>query len=798
LIFKPLEWNEMMNRSKRPFLPLVTAAFAVACGTTVRAGDSPANEGNIFFERKIRPLFVSHCHECHSEQAKTPQGGLLLDSPAGVRTGGDSGPAVAPGKPEESLLIKAVGYRDSAVQMPPTGRLSQQELDDLTAWVVMGAPFPDTGTVAVSTARTIDFDEGRQFWSFRHFESIEPPRVNDTSWCRRRIDRFLLAEMEARGLGPSFDAERRTLIRRATFDLTGLPPTPDEIDSFVAEAHDDAYERLVERLLGSPRYGERWGRFWLDLARYCDMPEQWAQTTAQAWLYRDWIVQAFNDDLPYDQFVVLQLAADLMPNVDLVDTPALGFLGLSPTYWKELKLDPGVIKTVVAEEWEERIDAVTSTLLGLTVACARCHDHKFDPVASADYYALAGVFASTRQTSQPLLPPVDARRVMAAHEQVQTLNEQVQKLLAQKPATEDSKQEAEKLKAQITEIQQATPHFDAPQAYTVEDASLIVLADGLAATKLEYRPGEPQDVAMQLRGNPAKTGPVVPRRFLTVLSAGTPTPFRQGSGRLELAQAIVGDAAPLAARVIVNRIWRQHFGRGLVDTPSNFGAQGSLPTHPALLDDLAARFVAAGWSLKWLHREIMLSSAYRQSSGFDAAKDAVDPDNRLLWRMHRRRLEVEAWRDAMLSVAGLLDGRPGGAAHELSAADNHRRTLYGLVKRRDLDDLLRLYDFPDATVHSPGRVPTTTPLQQLFVLNSDFMAAQAAALVARLRTEGADDAERVRRAHQLLYGRPATDGQVQVALEFLVTGGDDLAAREDSWRQYAQVLLGSNEFMFVD
>jgi len=783
----------------RPSLfPLVAATFAVAFGTPVLAGDSFANEGEIFFERKIRPLLVSHCNECHSVGAKTLQGGLLLDSSAGVRTGGDSGPVVVPGKPDESLLIKAVGYRDVALQMPPTGKLSQQNLDDLSAWVAMGAPFPDTGAVAVPTARTIDFGEGRRFWSFRPFESVEPPRVDNTTWCKRRIDRFLLAEMEAHGLGPSLDAERRTLIRRVTFDLTGLPPTPDEIDSFVADSLDDAYARLVERLLASPRYGERWGRFWLDLARYCDVPEQWAQTKAQAWLYRDWIVKAYNDDLPYDQFVVRQLAADLLPNAEIDQIPALGFLGLSPTYWKELKLDPGVIKTVVAEEWEERIDAVTSTLLGLTVACARCHDHKFDPVASADYYALAGVFASTRQTSQPLLPPADARRVIAAHEQVQTLNEHVEKLLAQKPATEDAKQEAEKLKAQISEIQRTTPHFDVPQAYAVEDASMLVLADGPAATKLEYRPGEPQDVAMQLRGNPAKTGPVVPRRFLTVLSAGTATPFTQGSGRLELAKAIVGDAAPLAARVIVNRIWRQHFGRGLVDTPSNFGVQGSLPTHPALLDDLAARFISAGWSLKWLHREIMLSSAYRQSSGFNASKDAVDPDNRLLWRMHRRRLEVEAWRDAMLAVTELLDGRPGGAAQELSSVDNHRRTLYGLVKRRDLDDLLRLYDFPDATVHSPGRVPTTTPLQQLFILNSDFIARQAAALVERLKSEGVDDVERVRRAYQLLFGRPATDGQVRVALEFLAAGGDDPVAREGFWRQYAQVLLGSNEFMFVD
>jgi hypothetical protein len=772
--------------------------LAIAFGPTVWAGEPSSDDGNAFFERKIRPILVARCHECHSANAKTLQGGLRLDDVSSVRAGGDSGPALVPGKPDESLLVEAVTYRNVALQMPPGGKLAQQEIDDLTIWVANGAPFPESVTTAAATGRTIDFEQGRRFWSFRPFEPIEPPHVNDTAWGRRRIDRFLLAELEALELRPSAEAARRTLVRRATFDLTGMPPTPDEVDAFLADDDVGAYPGLVERLLASPRYGERWGRSWLDLARYCDVPEQWAQTTAQAWLYRDWVVKALNDDLPYDQFVIRQLAADLLGDACPDDIAALGFLGLSPTYWKELKLDPGVIKTVVAEEWEERIDAVTSSLLGLTVGCARCHDHKFDPIGTADYYALAGVFASTRQTSRPLLPPEDSRQVMAARQQVHTLEERAQKLAAEQGATDESTAEVERLKAEIGQIKQQTPCFDAPLAYAVDDASLLVLADGPDATKLEYRPGEAQDVAVQLRGNPAKTADVTPRRFLAVLSAGTPAPFKQGSGRLELARAIVGDAQSLAARVIVNRVWRLHFGRGLVETPSNFGAQGARPTHPELLDDLAARFVKADWSLKWLHREIMLSSAYRQSCTYDADKYAIDPDNRLLWRMNRRRLEVEAWRDAMLAATGLFDGRLGGAAQELAAADNRRRTLYGLVRRRELDDLLRLYDVPDATVHSPGRLPTTTPLQQLFVLNSGFIAGQAAALVERIKGESSDDAGRIQCAYRRLYGRPATDAQVRAALDFLDQGGSVGAAHDDRWRQYAQVLLGSNELMFVD
>ncbi len=422
-----------------------------------------------------------------------------------------------------------------------------------------------------------------------------------------------------------------------------------------------------------------------------------------------------------------------MPGTQPSDKAALGFLGLSPTYWKELKLAPDVIKTVVAEEWEERIQTISGTFLGLTVACARCHDHKFDPITMGDYYALAGVLASTRLAD---------RRVQIA-----------------------------------TGIEKVA---------AVEDAAQVVLPDGPHKTKVEYKPNEAQDVAMQLRGNPTTLGPVVPRRFLAVLSPESPKPFTQGSGRLELARAIVTEGGTAGRRVVVNRVWKHHFGTGLVETPSDFGTQGARPSHPELLDDLAQRFVANGWSLKWLHREIVLSATYRQSSSARGASGLqTDPDNRWLWRMNRRRLEVEAWRDAMLTAAGNLSLTQGGPALDLDLPANQRRTLYGIVKRRELNDLLRLHDFPDPTTHCPGRLATTTPLQQLYTLNSPFIQQQAAALARRLEQEATTTEGRVQRAYCLLYGRAATEEQLKLAVEFL--GEKPNAA---AWQQYCAGAAG--------
>jgi hypothetical protein len=762
-------------------------AFLFLLATPVAAAE-PTPADRDFFEQKVRPVLVERCHKCHSQEAKKQRGGLLLDSRSAVVVGGDSGPAVVAGEPEKSLLIRAIRYQHEQLQMPPTGKLPAREVAVLEEWVRRGAPFPG-GDGAVKPQTTVNIAEGRKFWSFQPPRTIDPPPVRDAAWPRRRIDNFLLAAMEKRGLAPSPPATRRVLIRRATFDLIGLPPTPEEVEAFVNDKSPDAYEKLVERLLASPQYGERWARVWLDLARYADVLEQWAEVKGQPWLYRDWVVRALNEDVPYDRFVQQQLAADLMPNADPADRAALGFLGLSPSYWKELKLAPDVIKTVVAEEWEERIGAVTGTFLGLTVACARCHDHKFDPVSQADYYALAGVLASTRPADRPL---EDVRFAVTDF-----------RLPAPAPVAP--------IDAAVMAVQSTLgkQQSKAPLAPAVEDASLMVLPDGPHKTKVEYKPGVTQDVAVQVRGNPASPGPVVPRRFLAVLSADPPRPFTQGSGRLELARAIVTEGAPLASRVIVNRVWKQHFGGGLVETPSDFGAQGARPTHRELLDDLAARFVSpaamrsrgeggasetgGGWSLKWLHREIVLSAAYRQASGPDAAKQAADPDNKLLWRMNRRRLEIEAWRDAMLAVSGTLNPQRGGPPADLGDPNNRRRTLYGAVKRRELHDVLRLHDFPDPTAHSAARVATTTPLQQLFVLNSPFVQQQAAALAGRVKGASPVAVEpRVQRAYQLLFGRPATAAQVRLAVEFLTPQNDE------GWQQYCQALLGSNEFLFID
>ncbi|MFO0796153.1 MAG: PSD1 and planctomycete cytochrome C domain-containing protein [Gemmataceae bacterium] len=765
-------------------------ALAVLLFAAVRADGQDA-AAVAFFEKQVRPLLAEHCHGCHSAKANKARGGLTLDSRDALLKGGDTGPAVVPGQPDKSLLVTAVHGARPELQMPPKGKLRPAQVAVFEKWVKDGAVYP--GGIVAAAPPSATSAEARQFWSFQPLRRHPAPAVKDAAWPKKPIDSFLLAALEARGLAPSPAADRRTLIRRAAFDLTGLPPTPEEVAAFETDAAPDAYDRLIERLLASPHYGERWARYWLDLARYADVPESWVTGRGQAWPYRDWVVRALNADLPYDRFVQLQLAADLTPGVAPADLAALGFLGMSPDYWKELQLDVEVIKSIVADEWEERIDAVSSTFLGLTVACARCHDHKFDPISTRDYYALAGVIAGTRQVTLPLLPPAAGAAVRRAEAGVQALEEMGKALKAKRPAPADLKAQLDVLAAEARRLEE-TPGYKVVPVRGVADGHISVVSRGPNATRLEFEDGVGRDIAMHTRGNPARPGAVEPRRFLSVLSAGEPKRFRQGSGRLELANAITTDGAPLAARVVVNRVWKHHFGRGLVETPSDFGRQGERPSHPELLDDLAARFVAAGWSLKWLHREIVLSAAYRQGGAADASKQTADPDNRLLWRMTRRRLDVEAWRDAMLAVSGNLRRDLGGAPQELTDAANRRRTLYGLVRRRDLTDLLRLHDFPDPLTHTAARIPTTTALQQLYALNGPLLRQAAAALSRRVAAdEPAGGAARVRRAYSLLFHRPPTERETILALGFL--GG---APDADAWTRYAHVLLGSNEFLFVD
>jgi hypothetical protein len=748
-----------------------------------------------FFEKRVRPVLVEHCYECHSAGSKQLEGGLLLDSREAVLKGGDTGPAAVSGDVNQSRLIEGIRYKSEELQMPPTGKLPDAEVAVLEEWVRRGLPFtPAEVTSNAGRRREIDIAQGRQHWAFRPVREHDLPFTSVAS----RLDGFIAVALQEQKLTQSGLADRRVLVRRASFDLLGLPPTADDVERFAADKTPDAYDRLIDRYLASPHYGERWGRYWLDLARYCDVAESWREGEASPWLYRDWVVSALNEDLPYDDFVRRQLAADLLPGAQPADNAALGFLGLSPTYWKELKLDHKVIKQVVAEEWEERIEAIGGTFLGLTVACARCHDHKFDPVTQHDYYALAGVLASVRQADRPIIPEELAAPALAARAKVKELQSQVEKIAKEKEPTDEQKAKLVELRSEIDQLKQ-TPCYDTPLAPGIAEASIVVAPDGEHRTKIEYRPHEAQDVAMHIRGNAGNPGPSVPRRFLAVLASDSSDRFDEGSGRRELAEAIVTDAAPLAARVMVNRVWQGHFGRGLVATPSNFGTTGRPPSHPELLDDLAARFIARGWSLKWLHRELMRSATYQQSSRRDDAQHARDPDNVWLWRMMPRQLDVEAWRDAMLAASGELDLTFGGPAIDLDKPENRRRTLYGEVKRRELSSLLRLFDFPDPTGHSAARITTTTPLQQLFTLNGPLLQAQCQRLAERVQREAPeDDDERVKWLYRTVYARPAAEEEVAAAVDYLTSCRQDGMPADVAWKQFCYALLAGNELLFVE
>lgn len=598
-------------------------------------------------------------------------------------------------------------------------------------FVLLGAAGQGT---AAPAGDGIDWRKEQAFWSFHPPRSRPRPAVKHAAWPRQPLDWFVLAPMERRGLSPSPEVDRRSLLRRLTFDLTGLPPTPEDVDSFVRDKNPGAYERVVDRLLASPRFGERLASLWLPLVRYAqDQAHQVGDDTAyfypNAWKYRDWVIAAFNRDLPYDRFVKLQLAADRLPASEVKspdDLAALGLLGLGPKYYDRERL------AVMSDEWEDRVDTVSRTFLGLTVSCARCHDHKFDPITARDYYALAGVFAST-------------------------------KMVNRRP---DGQPEKEGVKAD---------KMDPNTLHVVED-------------------GTPTDLNVFLRGNVENKGPVVPRRFLRILCNGDPPPFKDGSGRRELAEDIASPANPLTARVMVNRMWGMMFGRPIVPTPSNFGHSGIAPTNPELLDDLAARFVKNGWSIKTLLREMALSATYRQSAGADPAKVKRDAANTLLWRMNRRRLTIEQWRDSALFVSGELTD-DGPHSTNLDDPANHRRTVYARISRLRLNDLLAEFDYPDANVHAEKRSVTTTPTQKLFMLNSPFMLARAKAFAARLAGGGPDDVARIRLAYRLLYAREPEPAELKLGRAYLSRPASGEMPR---WERYAQALLASDEAMYVD
>jgi hypothetical protein len=791
--------------SEKPGLLLSLAWTSVVLLVPAGAGNAgetepPFDQQQIdFFERSVRPLLVEHCFKCHSQKSKPLRGNFRVDDRQHLVAGGDRGLSVVPGEPEKSLLWKVVEYADEDLQMPPSGKLSDRDREVIREWIQRGLPMPASGEGGL-LARKERRETGLQHWSFSPLGNHPLPGNRHDDWVRTRVDVFIARKHRQEKLEPSPPATRRELIRRLSFDLLGLPPTIDEVNAFETDRSPDAWQQLVDRMLASPHYGERWGRYWLDLARYTDTTASWLQSTGQAHLYRDWVIDALNRDLAYDRFVALQLAADKVPGAEPGDLAALGFLGLSPTYWKEPRLAKEVIREIVAEEWEERIDAVGRTFLGLSIACARCHDHKFDPITIRDYYALAGVFASTRLVGRSLLPPAEALVVEKAHLRVGEIRQQVARLKEEKKEGAEAQQQLAALEAEIEKLKKTTRHFNQPLAQGVDDASLYVLDDGPDRTRLEYREGESRDLPVFLRGDPATPGELVPRRFLEVFSGEDARPFQHGSGRGDLAHALLSDSRDLVARVVVNRTWMHHFGEGLVRTPSDFGRQGERPSHPGLLDDLSRGFLDHGWSIKWLHREILLSSTYRQSVKYHKANQQRDPENNFLWRMNRRRLDIEAWRDTMLSVAGILDLQMSGPAQLLAEVGNHRRTVYGRVARRDLDTVLQMYGFPPPVSHSPRREVNITAMQQLFVLNGDFIRQRSADLVRRLQPEqGKFSAQVVNQAFILLFHRPADKAEIEMTREYFQQSHE---VSEDSgygrWHQLFQVLLAGNEFAFVD
>jgi hypothetical protein len=778
-----------------------------------------------FFEKKIRPVFVQHCYKCHSAQARKLKGRLRIDTPAGIRKGGQSGPLFVPGKPKKSLLVTMLRHKDRG--MPPDGKLPDSVINDVVGWIERGAalpsevasgPTPRRAAFRISTA-------DRNYWAFQSLKKPAIPKQKaDTD-----IDRFLQARLHAAGLSPAKQADKYTLLRRVSYDLTGLPPTVEQIDSFVADKSPEAFPRVVDRLLASREFGVHWGRHWLDGVRY-------ASDVDKSGRYREWVVRSFNEDLPYDRFVMMQLAGDLLPagtddpakvhvsGAALDGITATGMLSLA--VWEKVARD-----LAVAEIVDSQIDVVGRQFLGLTLACARCHDHKFDPISTADYYGLAGIFFSSKISpgkliaddrlsdeviTVPLLSKADdkhnrllqdrinkltvALRALAGAEHLEKLGCRVDRLAAKVKGTRAAAAKA-RLAAQLAALQEeenkaAAALEPATRARITElrgrianlQKQKIVPAQAMATQEGGVHGSNREkigDATVLIRGDFRRDGRIIPRRFPIILAGERQPRIARGSGRLQLARWIATPDHPLTARVIANRIWQHLFGEGLVRTPSNFGRLGEKPTHPELLDHLATRHVANGWSVKKLIREILLTRAYQQSSSGDPELLKADPGNRLVGRMNRKRLTYESIRDSMLFVSGHL------ALTLAPPARSPLRTTFEQIERTRRNDMRAMFDGPDPKGIIPERADTTTAPQALFMLNNKLVlqAAQRIARAVKSRPTLKTNEARLDYAYRKLIGRPPSTEEKQLTLAYI---------KKASWGNFLQVLLCTNEFMYVD
>jgi cytochrome c553 len=941
--------------------PADESAKPVLAALTADQAKGPA--GDEYFESKVRPILAERCGLCH--QARSA-GGLQMISREALIKGGDSGPAIVPGDPSKSLLLQAV-HQTGEIKMPPKGgKIADDEEAVLVEWVRMGAPWPKSSVAIAKLDGDKITDDMRNWWSFQPLKDPAIPTPKDANWAKTDIDKLVLAKMESKGFKPAPQADRPTLIRRATLDLTGLPPTLEEVKAFVDDKDPNAYEKVLDRLLASPRYGERWGRHWLDVARYADddirgldprgrgfMPMQ------GAYLYRDWVVKAMNEDLPYDKFVKMQIAGDLMEKKPTPDElTATSFLGAAPWIWDQAEPVQGR-----ADERNERIDAVTRGYLGLTVACARCHDHKYDPILQKDYYALGGVFASSTYKEYNMVPDAEVGfykerfdKAEKFDEESQTFSKEAGDLIAKAMAAKTSEymvaawQVAGKPKGKVEDVAERAkldpeqldrwvkflakkpiyyPYLKEWQMmiaqggtqdqakYLADTFQDLVLDLELEAKKLEeendiikaksgaptrrkkdakpnefdtydeFCPGctlelkvmtperanlytdlfqrsltsadvagegrgdpalfsyrgwaltrrlgqaeqgyladlqtesqklrkelpedypfvhgmadKPQatDISLNIRGNPNQNGPIVPRHFLTVLDKVDDKPYTQGSGRLQLANDIL--ATPLSSRVWVNRVWKWHFGTGIVNTADNFGKVGDPPSNPELLEYLAVQFNKDGMSLKKLQKEIMMSAVYQQSTKETAEEHEKDPDDRLYTHFPLQRLDAEQLRDSILFVAGDLDvSKMGGPAKEMST-ENTRRTIYAKVSRFRIDPFLQAFDFPNPTFTAEQRFSTNVPVQRLYFMNNQFVYSQAGKLAERVFSKP-DDTKKITATYEYVFAREPTPAELQLGLDFLKSTPEKpgyMVNQEPltAWKQYTRALFSSNEFEFVN
>ncbi len=812
--------------------------FSEREGSTQSDASEPASNpaGLELYTQEVQPILAAHCYECHSEGARRVRAGLKLDSAAAIAKGGASGAVLVPGDLGESLMVEAIRRVDEDFAMPPDEPLGEDEVAIIERWIELGAPVPESGTSEQEGSldssthgfSASELEEARSWWAFQRPVKTDPPATSREGWSLSPIDDFISAKLDEKGLEPVRDADRGSWLRRVTFDLTGLPPTPEELHAFQEDDSADAYERVVDRLLDSPRFAERWGRHWLDVARYAESSGRDSNVFyPHAWRYRDWVIEAFEKDLPFDEFLREQLAGDLLPAEDADDRAqkliATGFLALGPkSHTTRSPLQFGV------DLIDEQVDAISRGMLGLTVSCARCHDHKFDPIHSEDYYALAGILASTRtlygtfrspanQQPRELIELPDQAHLSAGptmtaelrefyEDRLLSLDAQAEPMRAMEEMDDGNRFRIFVARSAQTQLLDLLERFDDQGRPTAANRVAMGVAEG-----------RPRNLPVLIRGEIDSPGEIVHRGFPEVLCDDS-TPFiRRGSGRLELANWIASKENPLTARVWVNRVWSKLFGRGIVASTDNFGKSGELPTHPELLDWLAVTFVEEGWSTRGLIRSIVLSRTYRLDTRGNEHDEESDPDDLYLWRMPARRLEAEAMRDALLFVAGELElERPAGSPINLIGGsprgegvlrrlteDTHVRSVYLPILRDHLPHALECFDAADPSFVTGTREVTLSATQALFLMNDESVMEAADAFASRLQAEAEGQEERIDLAFERALSRLPTPAERNAVLAFLRDwkrmtrrGGKTGDGVQGAWSAFAQALFQSAEFRY--